>query len=146
MTTWRMRIACWISEAAHARFRNMQCSMLLYCNSGCTIAPQCYVTRTLPALLCSSPSPFQPSSSLLFTPNSFESKRNSTEECAGIAQWVSTLHRTDGPGIEHRWGRDFAHPSRPALGSTQSPVRWVPDLSRGYSSRGVALTIHPIER
>ena len=37
----------------------------------------------------------------------------------------------DGPGIESRWGRDFPHLSRPALGSTQPPVEWIPGLSRG---------------
>ena len=28
-------------------------------------------------------------------------------------------------------GRDFPHLSRPALGPTQLPIQWVPDLSRG---------------
>jgi len=44
---------------------------------------------------------------------------------------VATRYGLDGPGIESRWGRDFQHPSRPALGPTQPPIQWVPGLSRG---------------
>ena len=41
-------------------------------------------------------------------------------------------YRLDGPGIESRsGGGDFPHLSRPALGTTQPPVQWVPGLSRG---------------
>ena len=35
-----------------------------------------------------------------------------------------------------RWGRDFLHLSRPALGPTQSPVQWVAGLSRGKERPG----------
>ena len=44
---------------------------------------------------------------------------------------IATRYGLDGPGIEFRWGRDFPHPSRPALGSTEPPVQWVPGLYSG---------------
>jgi len=44
---------------------------------------------------------------------------------------IATRYGLDGPGIESRWGRDFPHPSRLALGPTLPPIRWVPGLSRG---------------
>ena len=56
-----------------------------------------------------------------------------TECCCGwnAVVGIATRCGLDGSWIESRWGRDFPHPSRPALGSTQPPVRWVPGLSRG---------------
>ena len=48
----------------------------------------------------------------------------------GSAEGIATGYGLDGPGIESRWRRDFPHLSRPALGSTQHPVQWVPGLFR----------------
>ena len=56
---------------------------------------------------------------------------------------IATRYGMDGPRIESRWGRDFPHLSRPALGPTQPPIQRVPGLSRGKSGRGVALITHP---
>jgi len=42
-----------------------------------------------------------------------------------------TRYGLDGPVIDIWWGRDFSHPSRPALGPTQPPIQWVPGLFPG---------------
>jgi hypothetical protein len=52
---------------------------------------------------------------------------------------ISTRYGLDGQGFESRWGQDFQHPSRPALGPTQPPIQ-VP----GHSGEGVKRGVdHP---
>jgi hypothetical protein len=36
----------------------------------------------------------------------------------GSSAGIATGYGLDGPGIESRWGRDFPHLSRPAMGPT----------------------------
>ena len=64
---------------------------------------------------------------------------------AGAVQSVATCCGVGDTGIESRCGRDFPHPSRPALGPIQPPVQKVPGLCRRYTGRCVALTTHPYQ-
>ena len=44
---------------------------------------------------------------------------------------IATHYGLNGAGIEPRWGRDFLHLSRTALGPTQPLIQMVAGLSRG---------------
>jgi len=57
----------------------------------------------------------------------------------GSSVGIVNVYGLYGSRIESRWGRNFLHPSRSALGPTQPPVQWVPGLSLG-----VTLKPHPL--
>jgi hypothetical protein len=49
---------------------------------------------------------------------------------------IATRYGLDGPRIESRWGQDFPHLSRPALGLTQPPVQRVKSRFLGGKAAG----------
>ena len=48
----------------------------------------------------------------------------------GSSVGIATDYGLDGPG-SNPGGDEIFRPSRPALGTTQPPVKWIPSLSRG---------------
>jgi hypothetical protein len=57
-----------------------------------------------------------------------------TDTLAGIVQSIWRLATGWTVRNKSRWGRDFSHPSPPALGPIQPPIQWVPGLSGGKAA------------
>jgi hypothetical protein len=62
--------------------------------------------------------------------------RSAVEGCGpGSSVGIAIGYGLDGTGIESRWGRDFPHLPRPALGPTKASVQWVFPGSRKRPGR-----------
>ena len=61
----------------------------------------------------------------------------------GSSVGIATDYGPEGPG-SNPCGDGIFRPSSLALGPTQTPVHWVPGLSRGYRRPGHGADPHPI--
>jgi hypothetical protein len=89
------------------------------------------VCATIRCVSCEVPSSVEPTISAGERPQTYALDRAATAGTGSTRDKQATRYGLDGPGIESRWGRDFPHLSRPALGFTQPPVQWVQGLFRG---------------
>jgi hypothetical protein len=65
------------------------------------------------------------------TPNDLKSSPHIPRVGRDSSVGIAAGYGLNGPGIESRWMRDFSHPSIPAQGPIQPPIKWVTAISMG---------------
>ena len=101
-----------------------------YAHFNCT-----QISRPMPSN-CTQISRPMPSNQVLWSKENYELISISRAYAVGLdsSVGIATRYGLDGPGIEFRWRRDFPRPSRPALGSTHPPIRWIPGVLWGKAA------------